>query len=188
MRKIFNGLLAAVALTALAGAPARADTITPLIDGGGWSTYFFGAPGSDFQDLGGTTIDFTFTLASSDILRVTDGFNDGDQFHVTIAKSGGGTVTHTTSVPVFDGTNFFDCWSCAFFDPAGRFSRGTFVLDAGSYVVTGTAPVSPFGSGEGAIALGGGVPEPATWALMLLGFGGLGAALRRSRRQAATLA
>jgi len=30
----------------------------------------------------------------------------------------------------------------------------------------------------------GGVPEPSTWAMMLLGFGGLGAALRRSRRLA----
>lgn len=32
--------------------------------------------------------------------------------------------------------------------------------------------------------LGGAVPEPATWGLMLLGFGGLGAMLRRSRRLA----
>ncbi len=29
--------------------------------------------------------------------------------------------------------------------------------------------------------LGGGVPEPASWALMLVGFGGLGAAMRRRR-------
>ena len=27
------------------------------------------------------------------------------------------------------------------------------------------------------------VPEPATWTMMLLGFGGLGAALRRQRRK-----
>lgn len=33
--------------------------------------------------------------------------------------------------------------------------------------------------------VGGGVPEPASWALMLLGFGGMGAALRHRRRAAA---
>ncbi len=34
----------------------------------------------------------------------------------------------------------------------------------------------------------GGVPEPASWALMLMGFGGLGAALRARRRKAALAA
>jgi hypothetical protein len=33
--------------------------------------------------------------------------------------------------------------------------------------------------------VGGGVPEPSAWALMLLGFGGLGAAMRRRRTAAA---
>ncbi len=32
------------------------------------------------------------------------------------------------------------------------------------------------------------VPEPATWALMLVGFGGLGMAMRRSRKASATVA
>ncbi len=36
----------------------------------------------------------------------------------------------------------------------------------------------------GTINLAGGVPEPATWAMMLVGFGGLGAMLRRRRAQA----
>jgi hypothetical protein len=35
---------------------------------------------------------------------------------------------------------------------------------------------------------GGGVPEPATWAMMLMGFGGLGAMLRNRRRQAVVTA
>jgi hypothetical protein len=34
----------------------------------------------------------------------------------------------------------------------------------------------------GAPTAGGAVPEPASWALMLIGFGGLGATLRRRRR------
>src|SRR5205814_9167517 len=33
----------------------------------------------------------------------------------------------------------------------------------------------------------GAVPEPATWGLMLLGFGGIGMALRRSRRRSGAL-
>jgi hypothetical protein len=42
--------------------------------------------------------------------------------------------------------------------------------------------------GSDAIVTGGGVPEPATWGLMLVGFGGLGAVLRRRRGQAALTA
>jgi hypothetical protein len=33
----------------------------------------------------------------------------------------------------------------------------------------------------------GAVPEPATWAMMLLGFGGIGMAMRRSKRRSSTL-
>ncbi len=43
-------------------------------------------------------------------------------------------------------------------------------------------------SADSARLLGVAVPEPGTWALMLLGFGGLGATLRRQRRLASTTA
>jgi hypothetical protein len=42
---------------------------------------------------------------------------------------------------------------------------------------------SPSGSDIG-LPVPGGVPEPATWAMMLLGFGAAGMALRRNRGKA----
>ena len=43
---------------------------------------------------------------------------------------------------------------------------------------TGPAPLRPRTDGLGAIAA---IPEPATWAMMILGFGAAGAVLRRRR-------
>ena len=41
-----------------------------------------------------------------------------------------------------------------------------------------------FMNGYGSAKTSGGVPEPATWAMMLLGLGAAGAVLRRTRRPA----
>jgi hypothetical protein len=52
------------------------------------------------------------------------------------------------------------------------------------YSVAGGASYGP--NRLGSVILGGGaIPEPATWAMMLLGFGGVGALLRNRKRQAA---
>ena len=68
----------------------------------------------------------------------------------------------------------------------------TFVLDTGS----STASHLHFGVGDGNFSDNAGaynisitqlgVPEPASWALMLIGVGGMGAALRRSRKTVVT--
>ncbi len=58
--------------------------------------------------------------------------------------------------------------------------RVSFVLGAAgnyTYDSTGIALTVTSGGGLGA----GGVPEPATWGMMLIGFGGLGAVLRNRR-------
>jgi choice-of-anchor C domain-containing protein len=41
---------------------------------------------------------------------------------------------------------------------------------------------NPYGPALDNVSISGGVPEPATWALMIIGFGGIGAALRRRRQ------
>ncbi|THD64629.1 PEPxxWA-CTERM sorting domain-containing protein [Phenylobacterium sp.] len=52
---------------------------------------------------------------------------------------------------------------------------------------SGFSAFSEFVPGNGTFAVGG-VPEPATWGLMILGFGGLGVTLRSRRRMVASAA
>lgn len=66
--------------------------------------------------------------------------------------------------------------------------NNTYLLQGGvfSAVMVSTLGTSPFKEyKQNSITLGAPipVPEPATWGLMLLGFGGMGMALRRSRRR-----
>jgi len=65
-------------------------------------------------------------------------------------------------------------------------------LAAGSYIIglKGTAGLDPDFSLDFMTPVSStqGIPEPATWALLLAGFGGVGAALRRSRRRVAQAA
>jgi len=48
---------------------------------------------------------------------------------------------------------------------------------------TGSSIQSSLGGGFFYTPVTGAVPEPATWAMMLLGFGGIGAAMRRRRKE-----
>ncbi len=60
-------------------------------------------------------------------------------------------------------------------------------LGLGSYVTAFINQNGSFGAtaNSGAILENGGVPEPATWAMMVIGFGAAGFALRRRRRSTA---
>lgn len=63
---------------------------------------------------------------------------------------------------------------------------GFFLFDFGT---TPTSSITTTLSGvSGGLIVPGAVPEPGTWAMMLLGFGAVGFAMRRSRRKTAPLA
>lgn len=176
-----------VAVAAALGAgAARADVLTV---GGGWDVFYFTGPGSVFQTLPSaannytpSAVDFSFTLTAPAYFVVTDGYWQGDQFGVSI----NGATPAYTSVPTFTGEYVGDNWDAALADPT--YSSGYALLGPGVYDVTGFAYQSPFGSGAAAAELvssippgvsGIFVPEPATWALMILGLLVTGAALRR---------
>jgi hypothetical protein len=98
----------------------------------------------------------------------------------------------TTSVgtsPPYHVTSFGAGLGLTDFDVSDCCTHNSFSSTGGLKVVdfdSATVPIPTTLAGDVKISDGGftGVPEPGTWTLMLLGFGGLGAVLRSRRREA----
>jgi hypothetical protein len=92
----------------------------------------------------------------------------------------GGTVTFTSDIAQFADTGdkglslSLTSVLPAYFASAGQSLNSFTAVSTGSFS-------SDLASNGG----GGGIPEPATWALMLVGFGGAGAAVRSQKRRTA---
>ena len=134
---------------------------------------FNGDPSTDPASLNAPDPDWEFTLLTAGSITFVDAFNVGDQFTITDFGSSIGT----TSAPGAGAGCGNDITACLN-DP--DFSKGTFALGAGSHSINGTPTASPFGSGGAFFRVNStAVPEPATWAMMLLGFAGIGFAMRK---------
>lgn len=183
----FTYLLGALALVA---APSVADATVYVKNG------TVGSTGS--YNLSVTTDNTIGALSASNVtawnIFISDGANNFTLTQLNSAAGSSGGLTATATDLLFDfssgGYFFFQnpttgsggpffCWQgngC--FD----FSGGGIALDPvsadGNYQLTrlqGTQIVA---------SVAGGVPEPSTWGMMLLGFAGIGMAVRRSRRSA----
>jgi hypothetical protein len=141
--------------------------------------YGFGSNGSSFADLTGVNDNFafygvsdtmTFSFASpvSQVGAIINWYPDaGDTVHIDwydtsnnlladlVLNNAGGNVVAPNSYYGFLSSSA---------------NIGSFTLTDG-YVAA-----------IGGLSLNGGVPEPATWAMMLIGLGGLGAMMRSRRR------
>jgi len=170
---------AALAVTLMAGATAaNAATTFNLIDSAALNlngTEGFSATITD--DLGAFEHAFTFTLdlpneANSTIGTIKLGAKDIDFSSIDL-----------------DGTAFTQVG----FDPSGEnWQLLATALASGSHTLTVKGSVVGFGLTPGAtytgslnLDLDGGggnvIPEPATWVMMIMGFGGVGALMRRRR-------
>jgi opacity protein-like surface antigen len=161
---------AIVAAACLAGS-AQAATLTP---GAGWSSIFFSQLGGPIEDFNTGDTSWDFTLTSAAYLDVTDAFTIGDAFEIY----NGATLLGSTGPFNVSGPETSDP-DVAFGGP--DYSWGRFLLAPGTYSINGilTAACCEAGSGYIRLAEAGGVPEPDSWALMIAGFGLVGAAMRR---------
>jgi hypothetical protein len=70
--------------------------------------------------------------------------------------------------------------------PVEFWNRTNLWLDSGQYTLTINGENRGNGALEGSITIEQAVPEPATWAMMLFGFGAVGFAMRRRKQQKTT--
>lgn len=183
MRKLTLGLLAA-ALGVSTGAnaavmidPATTVTTTALLTGPGQANFAYSdrSLGIPFTEI----INFTNSLSGFYSVTVhtaqrATGGRDIDFFASAacpacgIWLSGGSIVGALQFVPGAGNNDIFEAYSLQ-----------TALLGSGDYTLTFVGRGE--GSFEGVMSFGA-IPEPATWGMMLLGFGVIGFAIRRRRR------
>ncbi len=159
-----------------------ADAISASPSGSG----YFIAEDGDFQtasiaqDISGLTIGKTYTVSFNYAYAQQSGFYGAttQDWGVTLGDSAA-QYTPTLTNPSTGFTGWFS-------------DSMKFTADATSetlaFAAYGSAPVPPFALLDGVNVTASAAPEPASWAMMLMGFGGLGFAARKRRRPARLIA
>ena len=160
-------LASAVAVLFAAPASAAQIDLATLLGG----TY-------DVQDQEAVAGDFfnnTYRASVAITAKFTDLYVVGDEYNVY--KNG--TLLSFAGVPVGSNTAFFTSDPSAAYN-SGNYARGLVSLAAGDVLSFRIATI-PAGYTDATIAVTAlaAVPEPATWAMMIGGFGLVGGALRR---------
>jgi len=180
MRKLTIGLLGAAALSmaASANAAVTVDAGTTVNVTGPSTTdaglnFSIGFSDSGVSNPFNELLVFTNDLAGTYSITLTSTASGGNDADFDAVFLTGGSIVGQLDIPESLGST----------DPLEIFGLLGFALDAGTY----TLHLEGTSTGQG--AFGGNVaftavPEPATWGMMLLGFGAVGFAMRRRRRPA----
>lgn len=212
MRRVLMTALAGTALAAATPVFAQSATVngSAITLGGPGTTISFGGPTGTtasadlFLQLTGAntatgdyTFTYTFTNTNASVSNLVNFGFTTDPTLLGITGTGMNFYFNPNNFP--GGYNVDACAgplagaNCDAANGQGDSFSGTFTLDFGNNTNSITlgnfvdryASLCELGtdcpSGEG-VPVTRGVPEPASWALMLLGFAGVGVAMRRSRK------
>lgn len=153
---------ALLALAAAAPASAKTEDLGSLTDGSAGFSNGFLRPVSNFTDY------YTFSLTQSrDVLGQLVLIDIGQLFNINIfsvALSGTGIQGWLTDTVAADGFSFAS-------------------VSAGNYTLAINGNVTGIWGGAYGGVIAGAVPEPETYAMMLLGLGAVGWAARRRKQQ-----
>jgi hypothetical protein len=174
-------MAAAAAISVGSVALAGPTHATAIMAGTGWQSDAFAA-----LDVPSSNSPLTFTVApgATDIFSLTDAAL-GDIYTVTI--NGAITAMSTSTLYPTTFTNnlgsaaatYASAWlNSSFSHLQLTFGPGTYSLSV-TDDCSGGCSAAAVGERLDAVA----IPEPATWATMLVGFGALGLAMRRERRK-----
>ena len=206
--------LSALALAALAATGAQAATYTEGFDApfADWETNWFGTQSNAqnyyVSEYPGTSTSYQ---GASDVsgLWLTDGdsYRDGGDYgliNINFDAAFGASLTSfsmdvTTALPSGAALSFFDMAGAelaSFLVPESPHSLNWTPIGYTNVSVTSTNGIGGFrftNAAQGStivdnlVAVTAPVPEPATWAMMMLGFGAMGATLRRRGKLSATV-
>ena len=170
----FHSTTAIMAL-ALVTSPAAAavqyefnfSTTQPLIGGPGSGSGVITVDGPTFPSRGST---------AQAIFSITGMFNGS-------AITGLASPFGANNLFYANGPTFVDGSGLGFITAAGTSVNLFFQSSAGSYRINTINPFTSSFVAANASVLAAAVPEPATWAVMLLGFGFVGAIMRSTKRR-----
>ena len=118
-------------------------------------------------------------------------FTQGFTFNLPLKGTFGGSVTTEFTAPISDidftsiviDNTFAFTKDALIAEPQERWSITNLILGGGPHRIDITGTSAGLGSFGGTVSFAA-VPEPATWGLMILGFGLIGGALRRRQKVA----